>query len=372
MILMGPGLLRFLLALFVVCSHLSNYEIGRPAVLVFFVLSGYWVARVWDEKYQLGGGYFRFLLARFMRLWPAYACVLLGICVLKLVNGASLNTRELYGLLIFGVASSHTDVTGVSWSLDIELQFYTILPALLILMKMLIPSYRKLVALLFVTTLMATIGWVIQLRTGYWTVLCYLPAFCLGSAMWLIKYKASKAAASVSLALFLIVGIVIWNLPATHSLLIKDIPSAFHEDWFGMMWTAILVPFVSWNVSKASNVIDQHLGRYSYSLYIIHWPLVDHFLPVLTQYGAYWDLPRSLSKLIMLGLVLLLTTLFYLVIVSPTNCDPSYFPQTIENRLTIIPTTPKASASLVDMVLTESFARHLRILTRVRIPDTFR
>ena len=46
----GPGLLRLTLALFVVVSHLTRYEIGRPAVFVFFMLSGYWVMKMYAEK----------------------------------------------------------------------------------------------------------------------------------------------------------------------------------------------------------------------------------------------------------------------------------------------------------------------------------
>ena len=43
---LGPGKFRVLLAVLVVFSHLSFVEIGRPAVFVFFMLSGYWVLRM--------------------------------------------------------------------------------------------------------------------------------------------------------------------------------------------------------------------------------------------------------------------------------------------------------------------------------------
>ena len=37
----GPGSLRLLLALAVVGSHVSEIGAGRPAVMIFFIISGY-------------------------------------------------------------------------------------------------------------------------------------------------------------------------------------------------------------------------------------------------------------------------------------------------------------------------------------------
>ena len=51
----GPGFFRLFLAAAVVVSHLSNLEIGRPAVFAFFALSGFWVMRMYDEKYAASG-----------------------------------------------------------------------------------------------------------------------------------------------------------------------------------------------------------------------------------------------------------------------------------------------------------------------------
>ena len=46
----GPGQFRVILAILLVFSHMSYVEIGRPAVFVFFMLSGYWVLRMYEEK----------------------------------------------------------------------------------------------------------------------------------------------------------------------------------------------------------------------------------------------------------------------------------------------------------------------------------
>jgi len=40
----SPGAFRLILALVVFLHHTTNFNLGMSAVLVFFVLSGYWVA----------------------------------------------------------------------------------------------------------------------------------------------------------------------------------------------------------------------------------------------------------------------------------------------------------------------------------------
>ena len=63
--LLGPGMLRFILAAMVVVSHLTSLNIGRPAVLLFFMISGFWVTRAWQEW---AGGTTGFMASRFLRI----------------------------------------------------------------------------------------------------------------------------------------------------------------------------------------------------------------------------------------------------------------------------------------------------------------
>lgn len=116
-----PGLFRMLLALAVVVSHVSGWEIGRLAVLLFFFLSGYWVTHVWDAKFGQGRTW-AFYGARFFRIYPLYLLALLGVALL---GGKPLHWPNL---TLLGVASAPDDPLAVSWSLDIELQFYLVLP----------------------------------------------------------------------------------------------------------------------------------------------------------------------------------------------------------------------------------------------------
>lgn len=76
------GLLRIILAITVVIAH--SYTVfgfsftgGLVAVEVFFIISGFYMAMILDEKYAGKGSYALFLSNRFLRLYPLFWVVLL-------------------------------------------------------------------------------------------------------------------------------------------------------------------------------------------------------------------------------------------------------------------------------------------------------
>ena len=94
------GTLRFLLALSVAYGHLTKLP-GFPssdvAVQSFFVISGFYMALVLNEKYG-PGSYWLFISNRLLRLWPAYAVVLI------LSFAVADNWRPIFALNWFDVA----------------------------------------------------------------------------------------------------------------------------------------------------------------------------------------------------------------------------------------------------------------------------
>jgi len=72
------GTLRLLLALSVAYGHLAvplRFPTSDIAVQSFFVISGFYMALVLNEKYG-PGSYWLFISNRLLRLWPAYFVVL--------------------------------------------------------------------------------------------------------------------------------------------------------------------------------------------------------------------------------------------------------------------------------------------------------
>jgi peptidoglycan/LPS O-acetylase OafA/YrhL len=100
------GLVRLLLALSVVIGHTKPIFgislVGGPAaVQAFYVISGFYMALVLNEKYERGTkGYWVFLSSRFLRLYPVYAVIIIMALVLVAahrVGGESPAAWHTYG-----------------------------------------------------------------------------------------------------------------------------------------------------------------------------------------------------------------------------------------------------------------------------------
>lgn len=271
-----PGFFRVALATAVVLSHLSNLEIGRPAVFAFFALSGFWVMRMYDERYAGSGGAGVFFISRLLRIWLPFAVAYLGFLAIKAIGFGEGEPHALASLGILGIASSGNDVLGVSWSLDIELQFYLLVPLVWLLLQALDQrGVRPATPLLAAAIPLTALGWWLGFTYGLWTVLAYLPGFLAGLLIWHSGWRPERRIALLSIAAFFLAAILLWIAhPETRAFLEKDTPNLFHEDWLGMGWVALLVPFIAYNVRQRSDWLDQHLGNFSYALYITHWPVI--------------------------------------------------------------------------------------------------
>lgn len=144
------GLLRYVLAALVVIFHLSGYTMlsGRLAVMGFYTISGYLIARVLDRSY--GGspsGLAKFAANRLLRLYPLYVVLFfVALTLFETVGTPPLHpTEDEWGVLRtvsgwswsgLSLLPSFDTYNGVpivrasdslipqSWSIEIELAFY--------------------------------------------------------------------------------------------------------------------------------------------------------------------------------------------------------------------------------------------------------
>lgn len=262
----GPGLLRFLLAALVVVSHLSSLNVGRPAVLLFFMLSGYWVSRLlagWQA------GVPSFIASRTLRVWPLYAVVTVLAWLLHAHAEAQRPESLWSALILLGLAARPGDVLGVSWSLDIEMQFYLAIPLIALAVQRFKPVW-----LLVGAAVAFGLGiWLFTLRVP--TLLFYLPAFLAGFAFYHLRWQPAPGLVRASLIAALGFGLLVAVVPAWNGLLFK---SAFTDSMAGnlghMAWVLLLAPLVAWNINQPSDRLDRWLGDLSFPLYLVHLPVV--------------------------------------------------------------------------------------------------
>ncbi len=183
---MASGFIRLSLALIVFAHHLSSIGIGKLCVFVFFALSGFWVARMWDQKYNKRMHTTRtFLVGRYLRIWPLFFIINIGATALEYSTGrrtaAPCNeltaiecTREIFSnLFLLGYTYQTHHSLPPAWSLDIELQFYLIFPLLALMQQKLGIKLLGIATVLLAVA--STLSPVILLTT-------YLPFFVLGMA----------------------------------------------------------------------------------------------------------------------------------------------------------------------------------------------
>lgn len=308
---MGPGAFRFLLAMMVVVEHVSRLKIGTPAVMAFFILSGYWVTRVYCERYALAPRSLSvFYTARFLRIWPLFA-VVLGLTVLALAFlGHPLGAETLAALPIFGIASHGIDPIGVSWSLDIELQFYLIVPLIALLSAdMDGPAKRALLLVLALGLWM--LGLAMARFWGIETALRYLPMFLAGVAIYRFDWRSSRMLAWASVGLFGLVLIWAVKIPEIRDYILHGTDDRFLDHSFAMLWAIYLVPFIAYNVRRPSSRFDRHLGNLSYTLYLVHFPVL--LIARTLGHGALSDIER----LALMALSVAVSVVIYVLIEQP-------------------------------------------------------
>lgn len=258
-LVLPPGLFRLSLAAAVLLSHLSRFDVGRLAVLLFFYLSGYWVTRVWQAKFGPRAT-LRFYAARYLRIAPLY---LLALFAAAMLNGIRIAPENI---VLFGTATTGHDPIGVSWSLDIELQFYLLLPALVLLLNRV--NSMAVIALSLVT---AAVGIALEATVGLHTVLKFLPAFLLGLLTFTRRWRPGQLTANLSLGAF----VVMTAITAFTPFLDKKTPDPFDQDIWSFFWMLPLLPYVARSLEVRSTALDRHAGNLSYPLYLVHVPMVN-------------------------------------------------------------------------------------------------
>ncbi len=297
-----------MLALAVMVSHVSSLNIGRPGVVLFFMLSGYWVSRLYEQRGNTSTlGYLR---DRILRVWPLLAFVAVGVVLFEGKLGGRSGGSLWSTLGLLGLAVRRDDVIGVAWSLDIELQFYILLPLTILAVRAVAPRRRTLAATSLLAIAFAT-GVVLQLHDAP-TVLLYAPAFGAGALIWFMDWTPSGRSAGASVAVFAAMCGLLLVPPVGRHVLIKAAGQALDPWWHDLVFLAVcmtLAPFIAWNVHQRSTALDRHLGNLSFPLYLLHFPIIR-------ELTIHIEKP-ALAKLSAVTLSLVAALLLYVIVDRP-------------------------------------------------------
>ena len=290
----GPGILRVYLAGSVVLQHLDIIGLGSSAVYLFYVLSGFWITALWNQKYtHCKHPYPTFLLSRFWRLFPLYiVCItMMAVVAAHFAGGLDIAMRHQFSMawiartLIIVSSASQFHLLNPTWSLDIEMQFYLIAPLLIWGLGGFLQK-GKTVTLTVACLIYVVCTFLLIFSPGF-HIGNYVAFFAFGSLINLAGWKPGRLASATGLAVFVVLTALLFALPSTHGILdtrlhMHDpIIKRYHE-LYSCLAVACLLPSVAFCLAQHSDSRDRCLGDFAYPLYLFH------FIPIT----LLEDLPR--------------------------------------------------------------------------------
>ena len=289
----SPGSFRLILALTVVVFHAVSFiSFGHAVVYMFFVLSGYWIFKMYSEKYlKFDDSYWVYLKSRFLRLYPIYWVILFftlscyiilpGVWDIVIENskgGVISNFVSNFFVIGNGIKNTYWFILP-AWSLAVELQFYIIAPLLVLFQK----SKNTVFIFFIISSLVSIILVYLNVKIAvYDSILLYLPYFLLGGIVYFwnlkVNYKVAKT------ALLLVIGLIVVSHVVTDFrmiLLDKEEQYLFLgyavSEVFNCILTLVISPFIIYNIRQPVKNFqtDSLLSSMSFVVYLLHWPLLQ-------------------------------------------------------------------------------------------------
>ena len=300
------GIIRTILALSVVVWHSGGFLgwfsfNGTACVILFFIVSGFYMALILNEKYLGRGSVLLFWGNRFFRLWPSYViAVLLTIplrpelpleifrqisdpasLLLVVFSNVTMFAYEIENLLCLAPSGalspcgragdapiSDLFYIGQGWSLGLELWFYLFAPFFV----------RDRIRLL-VVGLAAAVFFMAVRRMGWDDVWIYLffQSVALFFILGVASYHCGKALNKTRLGpAYRLAGLVILQMVAAllvfPQALTLIVPEQHHNKFFVGLFSIFIPAWFAWSKDLAW---DNAIGNLSYPVYVVHYALIN-------------------------------------------------------------------------------------------------
>ena len=282
--------LRAIAVVAVVLFHFNESWMpgGFAGVDVFFVISGFLMTSIlFNSMEKSGFSIFRFYLARANRIIPALAilCICLMIAGLfflppleyKALAKHSAASISFLSNFVYWTESGYFDVDSHrkwllhTWSLSVEWQFYLMYPVLLLALRSIfsVSNTKRVILVLtvlgFAISVIASSRWpdssYFLIHTRAWEMLFGGLAY-LYPLKFVERHKRLTEYIGISLILMSYAFITSSNAWPGYLALLP------------VLGSYLIIQACRTNSLSTGNVAFQYIGKWSYSIYLWHWPIV--------------------------------------------------------------------------------------------------
>lgn len=275
------------------------FSLGASGVSLFFLVSGYCLTRSWYRKPVQEFQYSEYYFRRSVRIYPAYIfslLVTLGVWLLIKWNASYFLNTNFDGVALFWdflihafflqgfLPISFQSFNGTLWSMSTEVQFYLVLPFLYFLMIRNTPLFVVVIVCIFCLAIRAfassnvALAGAIDGGVSYSvlissSLLGRLFEFVIGIFIASLEYqkKFPKVGWFTSFLLLGTAALIRWKGPGW-------LADPFFGFGYGVLLICLLTNIEDKKILfvKKFKILRnvQIFGVYSYSFFLIHWPIL--------------------------------------------------------------------------------------------------
>ncbi|WP_083897500.1 acyltransferase [Azospirillum sp. B506] len=282
-VLVGPGIFRFFLAAIVFAHHMSRLSLGTSAVYVFFSLSGFWIFRMWENKYSnTESPYFTYIVSRSWRIIPNFAIITWSVVAFELFYlGEKLDAifsspmKEFHFIFSQTFALFYCNLPFLpvvpAWSLDMEMQFYVVAPLMIIAFKR--------ISHIYILVPLAVVAALTAMGVDSYVLPKFLVFFAVGMSAAARNWRPNNGIALISgvAAMTFVLGII---FSPWHGILLGGAHPEPVYVWNGLanvIVALLIIPYAIFTTTMRGGRFDGALADLSFIVYLIHWGGTEWF-----------------------------------------------------------------------------------------------